>query len=104
MKLFFLCPQGYQSTSVGAPPKDPTPDYTLIKATEKNGYTNVQFERDPTTDGDDKDVQFLVRFFIITDCNENNTFERYLPITVSPVLFGSSLLRNVFKNYSVTYY
>jgi len=49
---------GYQSTSTGVPPKDPSPDYKLIEASEDNGYTNMQFERSTTTDGDDKDVQF----------------------------------------------
>ena len=43
------------------PPKDPTPDYNLIQANEENGFTNVQFDRIPTTEGDDKDVQFGVR-------------------------------------------
>ena len=58
--VFVLSWKGYQSTSKTTPSKDPTPDYNLIKATEDNGYTNVQFDRDTTTDGDDKDVQFLV--------------------------------------------
>lgn len=49
---------GYQSTSFTVPPRDPTPDYNLIKATEENGFTNVQFDRIPTTEGDEKDVQF----------------------------------------------
>ncbi|XP_068742893.1 DBH-like monooxygenase protein 1 homolog [Montipora capricornis] len=49
---------GYQSTGFAVPPKDPTPDYNLIQATEENGFTNVQFDRIPTTEGDDKDVQF----------------------------------------------
>ena len=53
--------QGYQSTSFTVPPRDPTPDYNLIKATEENGFTNVQFDRIPTTEGDEKDVQFGVR-------------------------------------------
>jgi len=57
--VFWL--QGYQSTSTGVPPKDPSPDYKLIEASEDNGYTNMQFERSTTTDGDDKDVQFGVR-------------------------------------------
>ena len=37
-----------------------TPDYQLIKASEEDGYTNVEFYRNATT-GDDKDVQFMVR-------------------------------------------
>lgn len=49
---------GYQSTSKGVPTKDPTPDYKIMKATEENGYTSVEFERSETTEGDDKDVQF----------------------------------------------
>ena len=60
LKLNF-CLQGYQSTGPGIPTKDPTPDYKLIKASEENGYTNIQFERIDTTEGDDKDVQFTVR-------------------------------------------
>ena len=57
--IFFT--QGYQSTGPGIPTRDPTPDYRLIKASEENGYTNIQFERIDTTEGDDKDVQFTVR-------------------------------------------
>ena len=55
-----FCRQGYQSTGPGTPTKDPTPDYKLIKASEENGYTNIQFERIDTTEGDSKDVQFTV--------------------------------------------
>ena len=62
LQFFFnFCRQGYQSTGPGIPTKDPTPDYRLIKASEENGYTNIQFERIDTTVGDDKDVQFTVR-------------------------------------------
>ena len=57
--------------------RDPTPDYKLIKASEENGYTNVQFERiDITTEGDDKDVQFTVgseTYFISGVKNRKNT-------------------------------
>jgi len=49
---------GYQSASKGVPLRDPTPDYNLIKASEGNGYTSVEFDRSATTDGDVKDVQF----------------------------------------------
>lgn len=62
MALFFFWPQGYQSASKGVPLRDPTPDYNLIKASEGNGYTSVEFDRSATTDGDVKDVQFRVRF------------------------------------------
>ena len=54
VKYFFIYflkfyTQGYQSTGPGIPTKDPTPDYKLIKASEENGYTNIQFERIDTT-------------------------------------------------------
>ena len=60
-KLLFFYAQGYHSTEFAVPPKDPTPDYNLTQATEENGFTNVQFDRIPTTKGDDKDVQFGVK-------------------------------------------
>ena len=73
---FFFLTQGYQSTGPGIPTKDPTPDYRLIRASEENGYTNIQFERIDTTEGDDKDVQFTVRsetYFISSVKNRENT-------------------------------
>ena len=51
--LFFLFGgdwQGYHGLSPGLPHIDPTPDYVLISASESNGYTNLQFERETTTD------------------------------------------------------
>ena len=54
--------QGYHGLSPGLPYIDPTPDYVLISASESNGYTNLQFERETTTEEDDDphDVQFRV--------------------------------------------
>ena len=47
----------------GVPYIDPTPDYVLISASESNGYTNLQFERETTTEevDDPHDVQYRVR-------------------------------------------
>ena len=81
VKYFFIYflnfyTQGYQSTGPGIPTKDPTPDYRLIKASEENGYTNIQFERIDTTEGDEKDVQFTVRietYFISSIKNREDT-------------------------------
>ena len=55
--------QGYHGLSPGLPYIDPTPDYVLISASESNGYTNLQFERETTTEEDDDphDVQYRVR-------------------------------------------
>ena len=60
---FVFSLQGYHSTSTGVPPRDPTPDYNMIKASEDNGYTNMEFYRNATTDDDEElDVQHTVRF------------------------------------------
>ena len=55
--------QGYHGLRPGVPYIDPTPDYVLISASESNGYTNLQFERETTTEEDDDphDVQYRVR-------------------------------------------
>ena len=55
--------QGYHGLHPGVPYIDPTPDYVLISASESNGYTNLQFERETTTEEDDDphDVQYRVR-------------------------------------------
>ena len=58
---FLFYHQDYQSTGTSSPPPpDNTPDYMLTKASEDNGYTNVEFYRNATT-GDMSDVQFMVR-------------------------------------------
>ncbi|XP_073241496.1 DBH-like monooxygenase protein 2 homolog [Porites lutea] len=51
---------GYHGLRPGVPYIDPTPDYVLISASESNGYTNLQFERETTTEEDDDphDVQY----------------------------------------------
>ncbi|XP_068709088.1 autotransporter adhesin BpaC-like [Montipora foliosa] len=51
---------GYRSTGFTVPRNDPTSNYNLIRATEENGFTNVQFYWIPATEGDDKDVQIGV--------------------------------------------
>ena len=55
--------EGYHGLRPGVPYIDPTPDYVLISASESNGYTNLQFERETTTEEDDDphDVQYRVR-------------------------------------------
>ena len=78
VKYFFIYflnfyTQGYQSTGPGIPTNT---NYRLIKASEENGYTNIQFERIDTTEGDEKDVQFTVRietYFISSIKNREDT-------------------------------
>ena len=55
--------KGYHGLRPGVPYIDPTPDYVLSSASESNGYTNLQFERETTTEEDDDphDVQYRVR-------------------------------------------
>ena len=55
--------KGYHGLRPGVPYTDPTPDYVVISASESNGYTNLQFERETTTEEDDDphDVQYRVR-------------------------------------------
>ena len=55
--------QGYHGLRPGVPYIDPIPDYVLISASESNGYTNLQFERETPTEEDDDphDVQYRVR-------------------------------------------
>lgn len=63
MFLFVGDWQGYHGLRPGLPTLDPTPDYVLISASESNGYTNLQFDRETTTEEDDDphDVQYRVR-------------------------------------------
>ena len=47
---------------MGTPTKESTQNFSLKKASEAGGYTNVEFERDATTGDNAKDVPFQVRF------------------------------------------
>ena len=61
LRLSFLALEDYWSTGLGRPPADGQQDFNRTSATEIDGKTVVEFYRKAKT-GDDKDVQFEVRF------------------------------------------
>lgn len=57
---FVFSPQDYWSTTVSKPTRDRNQNLVLIRATESNGFTTVEFERDPETNDAANDIQFKV--------------------------------------------
>ncbi|XP_073241699.1 DBH-like monooxygenase protein 1 homolog isoform X1 [Porites lutea] len=83
----------YWSTSTTKPSKESANNFVLTTASEADGYTTVQFERDPETSDTANDVQFkpgtevMIAWAMHSSMDGNNDISRHTEKEVLPTKY-----------------